>query len=166
MIEEIVKLTEKERQKIFSRNRGINPGDYFQTDSGVVKVIHSDKKNNYYVLRNSENELEFWDKGEFEGIERLNNTHFQTLKRDWLEKHLFPSSPEALEKYLYNVLLSIYNEEHFEIKKEYGDVFQITLWYPEITITNTIEASHKLYDLYFRCKVREKDRKIIKRNGR
>lgn len=62
-------------------------------------------------------------------------------------------SPEVLLRYLKIVLDSIYGEERYELS--YNKTFQeanAIIYYPHITITNTVEKVHDIYDLYVNFK--------------
>ena len=59
-------------------------------------------------------------------------------------------------RYLHSILKHQYGEERYEIKEKYSydaDLYNITVHYPHIHITNSMEQEHDIYDLYIQYEV-------------
>ncbi len=102
-------------------------------------------------------------------IKRLTYEDFIKIKIERLRNMFFPGNISKVRSYLTKVLNDIYGEERYEIKNienprtikslDNGDIIaipdssiihsEITLYYPEINISNSIGTTHTIRDLFF-----------------
>jgi hypothetical protein len=158
MIEKLINLTEKEREKVFSRKGRVKVGDYLYYSNHIYEVLYADRNSKTYLVYTPERSYIIWEKNNVKSAVKVNNTLFQKLKQEWVEKHLIPSTEEGKHKLLTNILSSIYKEEDFDIICVEPEQFNVIIHYPEIEITNSLGMSHTIRDLYFGVSIYFRDK--------
>lgn len=155
MIEELVSLTEKERQRIFLRGkkRGTpKQGDYITYGGDIYKVVFFNKDSKSMWLEGDRcSDIVNYNRDSFMP---LTEEHFSNAKSEWIIRKLSPTTEEKSYSFLKNTLSSVYPEERFDIMRMDSRKYRVIIHYPEITISNSVEISHTIRDLYFSFYIR------------
>lgn len=148
--EELKRYSEKELKKLLSEKNVYNTKFLYNKEYDQIDIVERRDRINIYV----ENGSAYTKKYLKETHEPLEyNTYKQakisviTDSENWF--------PETFKKWVIKQFIDCYGETFVDVQDEY-----IIIWFPEITISNSVEQSLVMRDLYLRFTLYEEDRRI------
>jgi hypothetical protein len=148
--EELLRCSEKELIEKLPKDKF--KAKYFVSGETVYKLYNKFKNTISYTRVNSNiihvdsNYLDFLN-----NVRLLQISDIKDARKDSLIQQLQKKSVEYKIEYLRKVVSQFFIEDHYDTNKN-GNYINIVLYYPELTITNSIELSHKLKDIYILLK--------------
>lgn len=140
--DELLKMSEKEQKEILSDSP--YKSKYFIYDNHIYEIL---SKKNHILYRDLKTDNLIVS--EFKNFHNLYKPltfekYKQCLQDNMLSKLRNKTNKELIEIY-FNILTKVYNKEHLDIIDN-----TIIIYFPEITVTNTLEQSLQLRDIYIR----------------
>jgi hypothetical protein len=148
--EELLRCSEKELIEKLPKDKF--KAKYFVSGENVYKLCNKFKNTISYTQANStivnthNNYLGFLDR-----VRLLQVSDIRDARKDTLIRQLQKKSVEYKIEYLRKVVSQFFIEDHYDITND-NNYINVVLYYPELTIINSIELSHKLKDIYILLK--------------
>jgi hypothetical protein len=148
--EELLRCSTKELTEKLPKDKF--KAKYFVDGENIYKLYNRFKNTVSYTKTNSKavytdsNYLDF-----LKNVRLLQVSDIKDSRKDNLIKQLEKKSIEYKTDYLRRVVSQFFIEDHYDIISNVYTI-DIILYYPELTITNSIELSHKLKDIYILLK--------------
>ena len=144
-LQELFKYKDNEIKKLLGTDKKIKVGGLIISKSPhnkdkIYKLLARNEKEGFVQNRNNSLiNLKYFDKFNFD--------IFLELKESYIQSHRQPKDGIVLMKILNKTLLKYYSEDKFELKhgRNYVDLI---IYYPEITIKNSLGSTHKMKDIY------------------
>lgn len=142
ILEELNKLTNKELNNILENNKYLKNGSLVIFKNEIYKVLLRSRDD---IIINKDKELTTID---VNSVKLLNKNNLDDLNKLRYIKVPFINTREKIVKYFNSVLERAFNKDNFEVKTLYDDYIKVTVFYPEIDVTNSLGIKHKLLDVY------------------
>lgn len=144
--QELLQLSNKELYKTLD-NKNLYTAKYFLTNNGDIVRLENKYKNIYTFRRLIDNHL-FPIDVKYANLSVLTPQQIEVQKKSNIYKLLNTCSNEVFIEYIRKIAVDIYGEDRIDIR-DYGDEWLgLIIYFPEITITNSHELSHTMYDIY------------------
>lgn len=144
--EELLKCSTKELEQLLNKN--IYTSKYLVNYDDLLKVHH--KYKNQLIcssIGNNSNTLYSIDLTRSD-VEPLTTQKFYELKSKSNSNYLNTCSNESFKSYLEKLANDIFGEDRVDVTITNDKYIDLIIYFPEITITNSVELSHKIYDIY------------------
>ena len=156
--EELLTKSSKELKKILDNKNNFNAIYFLENENYIRKI---EKRYKGIVILKKENKLLSTTLDQYlssYSAKPLSYTKFQKLKLKNIEEYLSKCSNENFIKYLQNLSKDIFGEEFVDIYQDEDDkdFIDLVIYFPEITITNSVELSHTMKDVYFKLEFYKK----------
>jgi len=167
--EELLKCSEQELKQILTA-KNIYTANYVTIGKILYKRIHT-YKNQLICVDTSDQDVITFDTKDYE-INLFTVDNFEKAKKENLSLFLNICSDNQFANYLRNLGKDIFGEDRIDVQinqdNEHMDkkFVELIVYFPEITISNSHELSHTMYDIYvkFQFGVRNNIR-ILLRTG-
>lgn len=154
--EELLRMSEVELRKVLTPTNEYKR-QYYTDDPTTLHNIYKLRKRykSIYIFENLNNkELLSYDK---DSLYKLCFEHIIKFKKKQNEDFLSTSTNSSFALYIKKLATDIFGEERIDIEFDRyndgridNDSIELTVHYPEVTITNTVELSHVMKDIYIK----------------
>jgi len=143
--EELLKLSDKELHKILNVKNSYAARYLFDYNNNIYRV--KKKLSNFGIVVNTtDNKISSINLNSYN---ILTYDILNEFKKANLEDYLHTCTDEVFSKYLKLNISQILNESEYDIQIN-DDYVDLIVHYPEITITNSVELSHIIRDIYIK----------------
>jgi hypothetical protein len=150
----LLKLSDKEIETELKKTTF--PTNWYIDENGRIVRFYTRIKNVIFFYEDNKLHKETADSFSYY-FRPLNISKFKLIKKDNILYGLAKQTSKSFIKYLTKYVSEIYPIENFDIEEICKDAVSLIIYYPEITIKNSIELSHTIKDVYLKY--------IFARNG-
>lgn len=162
MIEYLLGLPQKELEKILKFNN-VTPvfrvGDYVHLDQNkyLGQIEHINKKDEKCVIYTGKFYMTLYS----HDLYKVTLETISSVRNKYTKNKLLSFDQDKLVRFLNKILSEIYSIDTFDVGIMSTDKVYAIIHYPQITITNSMGASHIIYDLYVKFTFRIRSERIM-----
>jgi len=162
--EELLKLSEKELKEELSKS--VHQAKYFIDINNTYIIIKEYVFKNYifYKTLTSTNICMASYFNFHDSFIPLNYKDIKIYLKELLFNKIHKFNNEKFAHYLEATVCKLYSKDSYELNIYDSRTITLTLYFPETTITNSIELSHTMYDIYFKFTFRYTNSKWLVEN--
>lgn len=144
ILEELNKLTSKDLNNLLENNKYIKSGSLVIYNNKIYKVLSRTKQD--IVLRYGNGKGVFTDT--IDQVKLLTKKDFDALNKEKYLTASFLNSLDKIKRYLDLMLSRVFKHNYDITINQSSREINVVIFYPEITVTNSLDLTHKMLDVY------------------